>query len=136
MPLLINTMPDIDLTAALEATKKIEASKHPKSIDFDYEALLELVDQYYEENEYRNEARLRLVDTNLVLTLLDREDSPDLGVIVYYAENTPELFAEIDRKYAEKLLNDESSGNDFWDRWNSVLETFEPCKIVDDTFEE
>jgi len=134
MPLFLDTLPTVP-EEIKNAPKRIQASGNHKACEFDLETLEELAEMYGEENSYDSEARVRLIDGNIVLTVVDREDRPENRLIVYYVENTPGLFQDMDKKYVEALLNSESSGNDFWDKWNAVLETLSPCKIVDDTFE-
>lgn len=125
MPILFNNL----TVPSLAIHKYIVSDEY---CEFDYETLEELTDIYCDENNGKIFAKLNLIDDCISLTIFNVED---VHITVYYAENTQALYKTIDAKYVE-IIDTMTSGNDFWDKWNAVIETFETCKIVDDRFDD
>lgn len=69
------------------------------------------------------------VEDKVFITLMILKAASE--VKIYRVPVSDEIFCQIDAKYAS-ILEESSSGNDFWDRWNAMLSVFEPWCIVND----
>lgn len=95
---------------------------------FTFDELEEVVEQYYDESEETANAVISFNEGIIVLTTCKFKDCE---VKVYRVKESPELYAKMDEDYL-LLLEDGTSGSDFWDKWNAIIYTLQDFCIVDD----
>lgn len=100
---------------------------------FDLDMLYELSERYELESVESGDARITVSDSGLfTLTIFD---VPETSVTVYHTtvKQLDLLYVAMDEKYIDVLENS-TSGSDFWDQWHSVIELLEPYKIAEESF--
>ena len=97
---------------------------------FTFDELQEVVEQYYDESEETANASVSFEDGIITLTTCKFKDCE---VKVYRVKESEELYRKMDEDYL-LLLEDASSGSDFWDKWNSIIYSLNDYRIVDDVF--
>ena len=95
---------------------------------FTFDSLEELVEGYFEETEERESAAITFDNEIITLTTIKFKDCE---VTVYRVKESQEIYTSMDEQYLT-LLENMSTGSDFWDMWAEVIATLQPYKIVDE----
>lgn len=107
-----------------------EKPKAKKPCEFDFLALEDLVEEYYDQTDGQSDARITLVDNVLTLSIFNKSDT---HVEVYHSMSCPELYELIDSNYVD-LIKRSVISNDYWDRWEAMIVALKPSQIVDEQF--
>ena len=97
---------------------------------FSFDQVEEIVEQLFDEAAEEKNARVTYENEYLTLTVCRIKDCE---VQVFRIKENPELYAQMDAKYLD-ILENESSGSDFWDMWNTIINVLESHRIVDEVF--
>ena len=97
---------------------------------FSFETIEELTQQYFEENECAGNAIITYDNGFLTLVVVEYKTC---DIQVFHVKEDETLYAKMDKTYVN-IVENMSTGSDFWDKWDAMLEIFEPFKIVDNTF--
>jgi hypothetical protein len=109
-----------------------EMAKARKIRTFNFDELEELVGEYYEESEGAHDANITFAGGFVTLTIFSYSDN---GIEVYRFKEDISIYAKMDDLYT-KILEVNSSGSDFHDKWYAMLEALpENSKIIDIIFE-
>ncbi len=57
----------------------------------------------------------------------------DCDVKVYHLKESDEIYAKMDEAYLQ-ILENITSGSDFWDMWNAIINTIIDFLIVDEVY--
>lgn len=98
---------------------------------FTFDAIEELVAQFFDESEEKGNAAITYKNGMLTLTTVEFDNAV---VGVYQVKESPELYEVMNTAYLDLIDGDMASGSDFWDMWAVLLNVMEPHKIVDETF--
>lgn len=104
-------------------------SKTTKAEIFDFDELEALVEQYHDHSGEKANASLRYGAGRLLLLV---GTFRDFNVQVFQVAETPELYQKMEAKYIE-ILENRSSGDDFSDKWDAVMEVMTDYKIIDES---
>lgn len=99
-----------------------------KEITFTFDDIEELTEELFDESGEEQSARVTYEDGTITLI---KARLRDVDVQVYRVKDTPELYEAIDAEYLNVLEN-MTTGSDFWDRWHAVTHVLENHKIVDE----
>lgn len=101
-----------------------------KVLTFDFDQIEEVVEQLFDESGETQNAIITYEDGTITLTTVRIRDC---DIQVYRSKETKEVYEQMDAKYIE-ILEDRTTGSDFWDMWNAIIDSLEAYKIVDDVF--
>ena len=104
------------------------ATKTAKELTFSFETIEELCDMLFDESGETRAARVTYENGEIILIAARLRD---VDVQVYKVKDSPELYEKMDDKYVEVLEN-MTSGSDFYDKWHALIETLEQYKLVDE----
>ncbi len=95
---------------------------------FTFDSLEEIVEGYFDETEERENAAITFDNGTITLTTVKFKD---VEVAVYQVKESQEIYDKMDELYMQ-ILENQSTGSDFWDMWSAIIQTLEPYKIVDE----
>lgn len=101
--------------------------------EFDYFDLEDLVLRYHDEQPYAEDkcdAKISIMGEIATLIILDTIDE-GLRSRVYRIPANDAFFLSADAEYKE-ILENSSTGNDFWDKWNAFMFAAIEYLIVDE----
>lgn len=103
-------------------------TKTAKDSIFSFDTIEELCDALFDESGEEKNAAVSYDDGTIRLTVVRIRD---VDVQVYQVKDSPELYAAMDENYLA-ILENITSGSDFYDQWTALLNVLEPYKIVDE----
>ena len=117
------------MSTEVATVEAADIKKAPKQNLFDFDVLEELCSDYFQEQEEEANAALNFTGKKLILTVCKFKEAE---IQVYCVDESPALYEKMERTYLDMLDKDNSSGSDFWDMWNSFIETITEFKLVDE----